>query len=554
MFVISILAVLLSLGDIVYYQFVKRRMSYEIFSIVSNTPEIASMIVRGFTLQIFFAILFLIMFSFTFRKAVAMYLQEKKNERGKIWFNVASFFVMCFVVVIGIRGGLQLKPLRESYAFQNDNVALGHLSLNPVFTIARTVYKGNVPTKFFDNKTVAIENVRALVNDEELFPENNYPLMRKRKLSSGNEKQYNVVIFMMESWGAKNIGILGSTYNATPNFDSIAQKGILLTNFFAAGQRTIQGMQAVIGSLPTFSYSDIIGSPMEQNSFRCLGNILKEKGYQTLFVHGAREGSMGFDAFAQIAGFDRTIAKADYDATQVHDDGTWGIFDEYIFARANDEFQKMQQPFCSVVFSLTSHSPYSLPSKSFEYFSDTISHDKYLNALRYSDDALGKFFTEAHKQKYFDNTIFIIVADHVEGFGEKTMYERFHIPCVIYAPKIISPQIISEVHSQIDIVPTILQLLNVQTEHSSFGKSVFQKKSSFAFVSEGEMFGWIQDSLFLIAEQEKNIGLYNFKTDANMQRNILSFHPSEVGILRKNLLTFLQVGTDALVENRIYKK
>ena len=113
------------------------------------------------------------------------------------------------------------------------------------------------------------------------------------------------------------------------------------------------------------------------------------------------------------------------------------------------------------------------------------------------------------------------------------MYERFHIPCVIYAPKIISPQIISEVHSQIDIVPTILQLLNVQTEHSSFGKSVFQKKSSFAFVSEGEMFGWIQDSLFLIAEQEKNIGLYNFKTDANMQRNILSFHPSEVGILRK---------------------
>jgi phosphoglycerol transferase MdoB-like AlkP superfamily enzyme len=555
LFVVSILSLLLSFGDIVYYQFVKRRISYEIFSLFSGFPEIATMIVKGFAIEILFALLILLIFSFVFWKTVAVYLCDKKIDSGKNWVQGVLFLCMCVVIVIAIRGGVQLKPLRESYAFRNDNVALGHLSLNPIFTVARTLIKENNDTHYFEHQEIAVENVRALLNNDEIFTDSEYPLMRKKRSATMNTLKYNVVIFMMESWGAKNIGALGSKYNTTPYFDTLVQQGILFTNFFAAGQRTIQGMQAVIGALPTFSYNDIIGSPMEQNSFRCLGNILKENGYQTLFVHGARSGSMGFDAFAHIAGFDKIIAKEDYDLSQVKDDGTWGIFDEYIFERAHNEFLQLQQPFCGVVFSLTSHSPYSLPSQQYEYFNDTVSNYRYLNALRYSDNALRKFFSEAKKEKYFSNTIFIIVADHVEGFGEKTMYERFHIPCLIYAPHILSPQIIATVHSQVDVVPTVLELLNVQSAHASFGTSAIQNHPSFAFVSEGAMYGWIQDSFFLFANEEKNIGLYNFINDVQMQHNVISLQENNAAAtMRKKLLSYLQVGTNALRDNRIYKK
>lgn len=553
LYLIVLLSLILSLGDIAYYQFVKRRMSYEIFSLAANIPEIATMIFKGFIVQFLLAILCIIIFSVLYWKTVSSFLSKKNNEVQSKIIDVLFFLGICAIIVLGIRGGVQLKPLRESYAFRNDNVALGHLALNPVFTILRTLYKGNVETKFYENQIEAERRVQTLLNDDESFTEKSFPLQRKKQQNS-SEKKYNIVIFMMESWGAKNIGALGSVYKATPHFDSLARDGILFTNFFAAGQRTIQGMQAVIGSLPTFSYNDIIGSPLEQNSFRCLGNIVKEFGYQTLFVHGARSGSMGFDAFGNLAGFDNTIAKEDYDVSQIKEDGTWGIFDEYIFLRAHNEFQKMQQPFCSVVFSLTSHTPFALPSDEYKYFSDTIANYKYLNALRYSDAALGKFFATAQHASYFENTIFIIVADHVEGFGEKTMYERFHIPCLIYAPHILLPQIISRAHSQVDILPTLIELLQFPTAHSSFGISALQRKSSFAFVSEGEMFGWIQDSLFLIAEQEKNIGLYNFLLDKTLQHNLLFSQQHNAEQLRMNLLSYLQVGTNALRNNRIYKK
>jgi len=543
------------------------------------------MISKTYPLEIALFVLFIVGIYYALWKIVSriknyelQIANYNSESRFKIYLKESFVFVFAVAIVfISIRGGFQSKPLRESYAFRNDVLQLGHLSLNPIFTVARVLFKGNEELQEFFPKEQAVAAVQELLDNNEEFSDKDFPLMRKQKskIENRKSKMKNVVIFIMESWGAKNIGAFGNPYKPTPNFDSLAKQGMFFTQFFAAGQRTIQGVQAITASLPTFFSEDIIGSTMEQNALRPLGSILREEGYQTLFIHSAFRGSMGLEAYSKLTGFERFIAQDDFDDAKTKSDGTWGVFDEYAFERANEEFRKMNEPFCGVIMSVSSHAPFELPSNEFAFYADTIPNYKYLNALRYSDYALGKYFSLARSEKYFDNTIFIIVADHVEGFGEKSMYERFHIPCLIYSPKHISPQRIDNVHSQTDILPTVLDLLNLNIVHSSFGKSPFtnydlritnydsnstkivNQKSSFvnssAFLPNGNTFGWITDSFFLIANTERNIGLYQFRTDTLLKKNVLSEKEDETEAMRRSLFSYVQVGRNVLRENKLYK-
>jgi len=562
-------------GDLLYYQFVSRRLSFEIFTVTKNFSEITRMIAGGYAFSLALFILFLVAVYFALwklLKKVTSYELRVTNDKLQMTNDVSDsrfkkysketliFISAIGIIIVSIRGGLQLKPLRESYAFRNDVLQLGHLSLNPVFTVARVLFKGDSESADFFPTEFATETVRALLKNDEEFLDTNYPLMRRKNSQSEirNPKSLNVIIFIMESWGAKNIGAFGNPYKPTPNFDSLAQNGMLFTNFFASGQRTIQGMQAIVSSLPTLLREDIIGSSLEQNSFCSLGTILKSSGYQTLFIHGARAGSMGFDAFATIAGFDKSISKDDFDLQHAKEDGTWGIFDEYVFAKANEEFRAMQEPFCGIVFSLTSHSPYELPSKKFAYYPDSVSHYRYLNTLRYADNALGKYFASAKKEKYFANTIFVIVADHVEGFGEKNMLERFHIPCLIYSPNHIPSQRVNNVFSHVDILPTILNLLNITTPFSSFGIGADIQRNipskNFALISDGTLFGWITDSLFLVANEERVIGLFEFRQDQQLRNNVLAARTHAAEILWQTMKCYVQVGRNVLRENTLFPR
>jgi len=198
-------------------------------------------------------------------------------------------------------------------------------------------------------------------------------------------------------------------------------------------------------------------------------------------------------------------------------------------------------------------------------YGDTIPNYKFLNSLRYSDYALGIFFEQAKKEKYFDNTIFVIVADHVEGFGEKNMYERFHIPCLFYSSKNISPQKVVSTQNQLDILPTILDMLNLNVVHSSFGNSSIKNeelgmrnenkiRNDFAFLPNGNTFGWVENSLFLIANTERNIGLYNFRNDVALKNNLLKEKQTESETLRAQLLSFIQAGRNILKENKLYRR
>lgn len=551
LFLFVIASIILSLGDIFYYPYAKRRISYEIFNLFKSIPELITIILNDYLVPLIIAVAVIILLGYLWFKFFGKY---KSSSYKGIVNDLVYFILLIGVVVISIRGGFQLKPLRESYAFRSDNIALGHLSLNAVFTTLRTLNRGDIQSYNFIPMNEAIKSMRDLLQSpNEIYLDEEYPLMRQSLPETKHQNKLNVVIIVMESWPGNFAELETIKPFPMPEFRKLMNKGIYFSNFFAAGQRTIQGMQAVVGSIPNVVYDDILGSPIEQNFLRPLGVILKESGYSTIFLHGARSGSMGFEAFSKLAGFDTYISKSDFDLKKVKDDGTWGIFDHFVFERSNQEFNKIKKPFLGLVMSLSSHAPYALPSAEFEVYDSTISNYKFLNSLRYSDWSLGKFFEEAEKSDYFRNTLFVITADHAEGTREKNIYELFKIPCLLYSPTFINQSIISSVHSQVDILPTIIDVLKLQTKHSSFGLSAIAGNDGFAYLTSGGLHGWIKGDWLLVGDFDKNIAMYNFKTDKYLSENILDRNLKTADVLRREMLSYLQVSTYLLRSNKVYK-
>lgn len=551
LFLVVFASIVLSIGDIFYYPYAKRRISYEIFNLFKSIPELITIIFTDYLVPLIIAVALLILLGYFWFKLFGKY---KSTAYKGIANDVIYFILLIGAIIISIRGGFQLKPLRESYAFRNDNIALGHLSLNAVFTTLRTLNRGDIQSYNFIPMDEAIKTMRDLLKSPiEIYLNDGYPIMRQTIADSTQQKKLNVVIIIMESWPGNFAELETIKPYPMPEFRKLMSKGIYFSNFFAAGQRTIQGMQAVVGSIPNVVYDDILGSPIEQNYLRPLGVILKEIGYSTVFIHGARAGSMGFEAFSKLSGFDAYISKSDFDLNKVKDDGTWGIFDQFVFERAHQEFNNIKQPFLGLVMSLSSHSPYSLPSKEFEVYDSTLANYKFINSLRYSDWSLGKFYEEAEKSDYFRNTLFVITADHAEGTREKNIYELFKIPCLLYSPSFVNPTIISSVHSQVDILPTIIDILKLQTKHSSFGLSAIEGDDGFAYIPSGGLHGWIKGDWLLVGDFDKNIALYNFKTDRFLHDNKLKSNPNTANVLRREMLSYLQVSTYLLRSNKVYK-
>ncbi len=418
-----------------------------------------------------------------------------------------------------------MKPIKLSDAFVFENPSFGHLCLNGFYTTIKTIYE----VKIKKNKN-RYENFKCDVRDltkfreffyahKEIYYSDEFPLLRRFDYNSKEFRKLNIVIFVMESWTGKFIKSLGHEVNATPFFDSLTRKGLLLKNFFANGQRSIEGISAIITSIPPWNGMILSENPLlSQSSVYFLPRILLKHGYETIFIHGARYGSMGLSSFAKHAGFKKYISKEDLLKMGAKDDGVWGIYDEDTFLLANEIFEKETKPFFAVIFSLTSHTPYKIPDKKFKIFENNYKDSDFLNSLYYSDYALSRFFEKAMKGKYFKNTIFIILGDHTEGktTTKNSIFERFHVPCLFYSPDYIRPGIIDTPATQLDIVPTILDILKSSDFHSSFGQSVLKKsKKNPSILSYGEFAVYMKENYFLVGTPEKVIGLFDFSKSKN---------------------------------------
>jgi len=540
--------------DNIYYGYVNRHLAGEITQLAHDKTATVYMVLHTYYAGLIVWIILTAGIVYILKKI----LKEKnkvvcKNRifpgLGDIGRSIAYFFILTIVSAVSIRGGFQSKPLRVSNAFINDSIVLGHLSLNGVYTMMNAIYKKGDMTDVPYEYSLAVKNMRSILNRPGTkFLDENYPLFRTSPAKTVSRK-INVVIFIMESWSADSVGSLGGEYDLTPNFDRLASKGALFTNFFAVGQRSVDAALSILFSFPSFAGMQTSGKVYEQNQMIGLAKILRKEDYSTIFVCAANRGSMGFDSLAKKCGFEKYIAKDDFDLPKECYDGTWGVFDEYAFLRANEEFKKAEKPFLGVIYSLNPHAPYKIPSEQFVKIKKGKDAPFY-NALYYTDWALGQFMKAAEQSDYARNTLFIIVGDHPEGHHEQTIYDSFRIPCLFYFPGNITAEKFNFPASQLDIFPTVMDIAGIAAPQACLGKSLFRKNKKFAFVSNGNVFGWLKGDYAFLRTINMPVGFYNYRNDRSFKNNLVD-GKREWEDYDTELLSALKLSAVMLKDNKI---
>jgi len=411
---------------------------------------------------------------------------------GRLIYAVVLSAMACLAARGGGNDGW--APDNAMAYFSSNNVVC-QLSLNPTVTLGTAIvqyYSENdadsipIDLPALDLAEGARRVRQALTDDRAIFgghPGN--PLWRT--VHTGRPRRRpNVVMIVMESFADDNIGAMGCPRDAsrTPFFDGIAEEGLLFTRMYAAGHRTSRGLAGVLCGFPDIGGKSILQRPRTQGTHRAflsVAGLLGDRDYETVFLYGGRAFFDNMGRFFRCNGFDRVIDQQDMPAGA--SEGTWGACDHVLFDRAHEAFGAMaakgEEPFFAVVLTSSNHSPYEYPAGLIEAIEGDDDATRRANAIRYADWSMERFFEKARRDDtYFDNTLFILVADHGQRpFNAEYLVDvnGYRIPCLFYAPgmpELLAPGRVDIACSQTDVAPTLLGLLGGSYAHCMFGRDV----------------------------------------------------------------------------------
>jgi len=424
-----------------------------------------------------------------------------------IWSRVAiglAFPVWVFVTVIAIRGGTQKFPVLIGDCRISTSPYVNALCLDPMFSVLQSSVAPSKPEyQFHDEAFNARVTRRLLLGADAPAAVRDYPLLRTSPgTERGNGK--NVVLFVLESWPARHVGALGGRPDVTPFFDALTRQGAFFDHFFANGLRTPEGMFSILCSFPNQPKRRVLG---RESSYlvrwRPLSEILAEVGYGTIFLHGRDLEFDQMSKFLKASRFEHVLDRTSFPPTVRRTDGTWpGYDDEEVVRRAHQEFAREQgRPFLGVIYTMNTHEPFMTPEDYPLLVPPTNDLNRFLNALHYADYTLKVFFDLARTAPYFANTVFILVADHSRTGDSFTLANQHHIPLLIYAPGFVPAGVHHVVGHQLDIVPTVLGLLDLKTLHSSWGQDLLRipEERGFAVSVAGAEIRW-RDRRYLLAD------------------------------------------------------
>jgi phosphoglycerol transferase MdoB-like AlkP superfamily enzyme len=333
-------------------------------------------------------------------------------------------------------------------------------------------------------------------------------MITRTVMHQGKEKKTNVVLIMVESLSAKYLGAFGSTRGITPFLDNLAKESLVFTRFYATGTRTVRGMEAVTLSVPPTPGRSIVKRPDCGNMFSA-GFLFKERGYNTTFLYGGYGYFDNMNAFFGSNGFD-IVDRNNLANEEITFANVWGVCDEDIFRRSLKEFDasyKANTPFFGFVMTTSNHRPFTYPEGKI----DIPSHEGRNGGVKYTDYALQQFFETARTRPWFDNTIFVVVADHCAHSAGKSELplHRYHIPLFFYAPKLIEPGKVDTLASQIDLMPTLLGKLNWNYKSKFFGRDILAEGFvPRALVGNYQKLGLVENGTLTILEPQKKVGSY----------------------------------------------
>ena len=544
--------------DLLYYPFSLRHLSFELFNTKGDIMPVVKIGFAEYGFQVLCLVLFITASGAAYyvvvRKALERFSQNGYSVTKKVIAEAVSFIVVLALSIVLARGGLQMKPLKYSDAFALNSPFLGQLALNGLYTTMRTYYsmKENREMKGWEKRSCSQEEAfqegRRMIVDlqRENIPDPKYPLHRSFTYGAEEFRPLNVVIFIMESWSSRYVGASGGEEDATPFFSRLSKDGVFFRNFFANAQRSIEAISAIITSIPPSGGMVLSQSgALSQMPVRFLPSLLREKGYSTFFVHGAKRGSMGFSALVRQTGIEQYISKEDILKEGGKDDGVWGIYDEDTFLYSHRLFEAQTKPFFAIIFSLSSHTPYKLPREEFHFYKPGKPFFDFLNSLRYSDYALSRFFDAARNAHYFSNTVFVIVGDHTEGKSAgNNLSQRFSVPCLIYAPRHISPMRVTKTATHVDLAPTLLDILRSSDDHASFGQSAFINSPGTGLLPYGDFDIFLREGWMLVSSPHGVVETHNYLGESSGQETLSR--------LKREEGCYLQFFHDLILSNRLY--
>jgi phosphoglycerol transferase MdoB-like AlkP superfamily enzyme len=557
----------LSLIDIEYFGEFGTRLSRWVWEYMDHPDMVWYSMWSAYPVALYFLLLGAVTFVFsTFVIRISRRIFERKQMEGFIR-QLVYFVLGAGMLFLGARGRTQVAPIDWGVAYFSPYGFANQLALNGVYTLGKSWWEDNREERgeilkryhFYPSSEALSTVQRLLYNPREKLTDSLHSLERwyYPDPDSLKAKDYNVVIILLESWLARYVGALSGKPDATPNFDSLAQRGVLFEHFFATGTRTNRGIVSVLCSYPSQAGRSVMRRYSINHASTSIVEILKNRGYQNILVYG---GDLQFDnmeGFLRGQGFEKLTRQEDFPSGSKL--GKWGVPDHLTYERANEEFNKFsEKPFLGVIVTVSNHEPYLIPSDSFKVFGVDVSQSNYLNSFYYSDWALGQFFRQAEKQPYFKNTIFVLVADHGKFMETQTELpaDRFHIACLIYAPYILgaSPRRISTVASQTDLIPTILGILGKPSHHQSWGRDILslsKDDKGFALMMDGPTVGWMEGYNFLVERIGVSCSLYDTSKDPRQKYNLSITYPDTLKAMQTKERSFLQLSTEMMAGQKI---
>lgn len=439
--------------------------------------EVLGMLYKSYLSSIIATVVLISLFTFVLikyrRKLFGLYTTSYRSK-------LILAPLVLFLVFFGARSSLTSKrPINASNAVFSVDQLTNSLGLNSFYTVAFAAYsmknEGNSEKMYGKmDYNEAISRVKKYMNvapEDFVHPE--LPLLHLQKADSVIERPYNIVIILEESLGADYVGSLGGL-PLTPEFDKLTKEGMLFTNMYSTGTRSVRGIEAVItGFLPSPSES-VVKLSNSQSDFYTIAALLKQKGYDTSFIYGGMANFDNMGSFFNNNGFDTIIDEDDFKPEESVFHATWGWSDEDLMVKANKYFKSLgSKPFVSLMFSSSNHEPFEIPDNKIVPYDK----EKYTvnNAMKYADYAIGKFFELAKNEDYYKNTIFLIIADHnTRTYGKHLVpIHKFHIPALIIGPGVPKDFRYEKLCSQIDIQPTVLHKIGMDVVTPMPGRNLF---------------------------------------------------------------------------------
>lgn len=527
------LSVTANIADAIYFKFARKRSGIEALTMLTDEGNPIANYASTYWpwLLVIIAIVGLTSYFYVFG-----YPDIKKSIK-KWWF----YAVVLLGVALAARGSIGLKPIKTFDAARFVSSEFVPIAVNTPFNVISTLQGSKLEKIHYFEDSFA----------------NNIIHAEKFNFSSQKPpKSPNVVIIILESFSRDYCGWLRGKNLYTPFLDSLSKHSLNFTNAYANGSISMEGLPAVMAGIPSFMEVPYINSSYQNNKIKNIGKLLGSIGYESSFYHGADNGTMGFRNFLKISGWDNYYGIAEYPNKKIDFDNNWGIFDEPYLQYVADNLKERKKPFVAGIFTLTSHDPYPMPKEYNGIFkTGTLPIHP---TIQYTDNALRLFFKSIENEPWFKNTVFIITADHSSHSKEEYFYTatgKYEIPFLIFNPSknYIKPTTSSKTVNQIDILPTVLDIVNYPYPYFALGQSAIDTTTGFAFQKNGSVYQVI--SYPYVAQMKHNGKFIFFKQYKESTKRHYDLFPEEFAMRRvmlRKLLSFIQIHHNKLIDNSFY--